>query len=67
MTAFKGGLKRIRTAVNGFADHWLSHSPIRPTDLVVSNRGAKITLFYDSANFFKEIIPKIRFYPMIRF
>ena len=27
---FFGGLKRIRTAVDGFADRWLSHSPIRP-------------------------------------
>ena len=31
LTLFWWGLKRIRTAVDGFADRWLSHSPIRPS------------------------------------
>ena len=42
------GLKRIRTAVDGFADRWLSHSPIRPVYLKNSSTKAlkpSISLF----------------------
>ena len=58
MTAFKGGLKRIRTAVNGFADHWLSHSPIRPYRLSYTQPRCKDKDNLRISNYFgKEITP----------
>ena len=51
------GLKRIRTAVDGFADRWLSHSPIRPYAGYIPNRSAKIDIISQYPNFFTKYFP----------
>ncbi len=62
-TRFLRGLKRIRTAVDGFADRWLSHSPIRPTSSdryridMANLRGEIVTIPIRSANIRKNIKP----------
>ena len=52
------GLNRIRTAVDGFAYRWLSHSPIRPYSrktIVLSLQSANIETFFQSTKYFTTI------------